>query len=120
MNTLLEIYAAKQEGYATAHAFDGWKIAYLTYAERFARTTYLERHLKTDEIFMLLEGSATLLIGENAERVPMHKHEAYNVKQGLWHNIQVSKDALVLLVENADTGKENTEYLPYGTGGIEK
>ena len=37
----------------------------------------------------------------------------YIVKKNAWHNIMVSEDAKVLIVENADTCRENTEYMEY-------
>ena len=33
----------------------------------------------------------------------------YNVPKCEWHHIVVSEDALVMVVENSDTSKENTE-----------
>ena len=36
------------------------------------------------------------------------------IKQNQWHNIVVSEDAKILIVENADIGKENTEYIEFG------
>ena len=67
----------------------------------------------TDEIFMLLEGEATLLVGETPEFIKMQKNVMYNVPKSEWHAIKVSKDALVLVVENNDTGKHNSEYMDY-------
>lgn len=39
--------------------------------------------------------------------------QLYVVKKDAWHNIIVSEDAKVLILENADTGRENTEYMGY-------
>ncbi len=86
-------------------------MAYLSYAERFDNITYLEKHLKTDEIFVLLKGRAMLLVGKKAEQIIMEKGNMYNVKKGVWHNIKVGQDALLLIVENHDTCKDNTEYI---------
>ncbi len=84
-----------------------WKVAYLGHCERFGSLTGMERHLETDEIFVLLRGKASLYV-EDA----VHEMEAgvvYNVKKGEWHHIVVSEDAAVLVVENSDTSPENTE-----------
>ena len=75
--------------------------------------TYLERHNETDEVFILLEGSASLFMGEDAREVVMEKFLSYVVKKSAWHNIVVSEDARVLIVENKNTGKHNSEYLPF-------
>ena len=107
----LEIKEYDGEGYNRTHAFGTWCVAFLNHADRFENTTYLERHLLTDEVFVLLNGWAELLIGEKGERVQMEPGKIYNVKAGVWHNIRVSRDAKVLVVENSDTAKENSEYL---------
>ena len=107
----LEIKEYNGEGYDRTLTYGAWRVAFLNHAERFENTTYLERHLLTDEVFVLLCGEAELLIGERGETVKMEPCKLYNVKVGVWHNIRVSRDAKVLVVENSDTGKENSEYL---------
>ena len=85
----------------------GWKVAYLGYCERFSKFTELERHLNTDEVFVLLRGNASLYIEE--EKHDMQPGVVYNVPKGQWHHIVVSEDAAVLVVESSDTSAENTE-----------
>ncbi len=41
----------------------------------------------------------------------MEHGKLYNVKRNAWHNILLSRDASVLLVENRDTSRENSEYI---------
>lgn len=103
------------EGYFSHFNFGEWRIAYLNYAPMFTKEgiTYLERHNETDEVFILLEGKASLFMGENATEVVMEKFFSYVVKKSAWHNIVVSEDAKVLIVENKNTGKHNSEYLPF-------
>ena len=36
--------------------------------------------------------------------------EVYNVKQHVWHTVILSRDASILIMENQDTGFENSEY----------
>lgn len=97
-----------------------WTLASLNWAPRFdeANITELERHILSDETFVLLQGSATLLMGEKAEPVKMESLKYYNVRAGIWHHIIVSKDARVLVAESANTSKDNTEYLSLKTGEI--
>ena len=38
--------------------------------------------------------------------------KVYNIRKAVWHNILVSEDAKVLVVENTDTVAENSEYFP--------
>ena len=110
----LEILYAAEEGYKPQVHFEAWRVAILRYADQFDRNNLikLERHHLTDEVFVLLEGEATLIIGENCEECSMEANKIYNVKRDIWHNIIVSRDARVLIVENDNTGRENTEYLP--------
>lgn len=97
-----------------------WTLASLNWAPRFDEKNLveLERHVRTDETFVLLKGKATLLMGERAERVEMQPLKYYNVRAGIWHHILVSRDARVLVAENADTSKDNTEYLTLATGKV--
>ena len=89
-----------------------WTVAVINYAPRFDAASFarMERHLKTDEVFVLLAGHATLIVGEMMERVEMEPTKLYTMEQGEWHHILVSQEAKVLVVENSDTSPANTEY----------
>ena len=97
-----------------------WTLASLNWAPRFDESNLceLERHNLTDETFVLLQGKATLVVGEKAERIEMQPLKYYNVRAGIWHHILVSEDARVLVAENANTSKDNTEYLSLATGEV--
>lgn len=97
-----------------------WTLASLNWAPRFDEGNFceMERHNLTDETFVLLYGKATLVVGEEAERIEMEPLKYYNVRAGIWHHILVSEDARVLVAENADTSKDNTEYLSMSTGEV--
>lgn len=109
----VEIMSYEGEGYNPTMHYDTWRIAFANYSERFDEKLYnkLERHMKTDEVFVLLKGFAALIIGESCEKLCLEPFKIYNVKAGTWHNITMEKDAKVLIVENHDTSKDNTEYL---------
>ena len=108
----LEIYSYEGDGYKSMVFYEGWRVAFLKHADRFDKDLVdkMERHMLTDEVFVLLEGEGFLIIGEDDKVCPMEKNKLYNVKKAVWHNICVSRDALVLIVENAETGLPNTEY----------
>lgn len=110
----VEIRFYEGEGYKPMVSFEGWKVAYLRYEDRFDpdKADRMERHLLTDEVFVLLEGEAFLLIGEDDKMCPMEKNKIYNVRKAVWHTICVSRDALVLIVENMNTAASNTERRP--------
>ena len=109
----VEILYSQEEGYRPQVHFEAWRVAILRYAERFDRKNLsrVERHHLTDEVFVLLEGEATLVIGEKCEDCRMEVNKIYNVKKDVWHHIILSQDARVLVVENDNTGLDNTEYL---------
>ena len=56
----MEEFEFKGENFKSVMQFEGWKIGILRYGERFSEYKTSERHLKTDEAFILLEGEATL------------------------------------------------------------
>lgn len=109
----LDIIDYTGAGYKSAMAFGAWRVAFLKHSESFDKIMKLERHMETDEVFMLLEGEATLIIGLEKNIVPMEKHKIFNVRKGVWHNIKVSEDAKVFIVENDDTTRDNTEYITF-------
>ena len=39
----------------------------------------------------------------------------YNVKKSVWHTVVLSQDGSILIVENQDTVKENSDYFSLGT-----
>lgn len=107
MEKCVEILRFTGEDFQVMTQFEGWKIGLLRFSQRFSAHTQMERHLLTDEVFVLLEGSGVLYVED--QELPMEKNTLYNVKKAVWHHIVVSEDATVLVVENSSTGKENTE-----------
>ena len=95
------------QDFCVVKQFEGWKIGFLRYSQRFSSFDRLERHMLTDEAFILLEGEATLYT--DTESVKMQKNVVYNIPKGGWHHITVSLDATVMVVENSSTSQENTQ-----------
>lgn len=75
----------------------------------------LERHNRTDELFVLLNGSCTLVYAEEEgsslilETVEMKPYAVYQIPPTLWHNTVMTRDAKLLLIENSDTSMENSD-----------
>lgn len=109
----LEIHEHTGTGYERTMHYEQWRVAIANFADYFDREKFckIERHLLTDEVFVLLLGKATLIIGEDLRQVEMEPGKIYNVKAGTWHAAWMEKDAKILIVENHNTCKENTEYL---------
>lgn len=108
----LEIFEYNGEGYNPTMNFESWRVAIANFGEHFdeERYNYLERHLLTDEVFVLLSGEARLVIGCDFSITAMQPGRIYNVKKGIYHALLMEKDAKVLIVENHNTSRENTEY----------
>lgn len=107
----------RSDGYARRYRFQKWLIAGNSYRRgtndpRGVRT--LGRHFQTDEAFVLLEGSGFLITAGKAdtpEYLAAHPLEAGKlmiVEQREWHALILHKGAQVLIVENAETGAENS------------
>jgi hypothetical protein len=50
----------------------------------------------------------------NIKAVKMVKNRVYNVRQGAFHQLVPKLGALLLIVENEDTSKENSMNAPIG------
>ena len=120
-NGLIEITKNSDLGYKPLVYFEGWRVAILNDdPEKFRKEkiTFLERHNTTDEVFVLLDGECTLLIGgagaepSNITYVSMERNQLYNIKKTVWHNLIGSCGFSVLIVENADTSKQNSDFFP--------
>jgi ureidoglycolate hydrolase len=114
---IIQIREYRGEGYQPLIYFAGWRVAVLNFLDCIhpTRIADMERHLETDEAFILLRGKAVLIVGGNdgqiADLVPceMVNEKLYNVRASVWHTILLSPDASVLIVENSDTGEDNSE-----------
>lgn len=85
----------------------------------------MEKHLETDEVFVLLAGGCTLIIDvspagtcENLSCVPMELSKVYCIPKGVWHTTITSKDAKLILVENRNTSMDNSEMLELNAGKL--
>lgn len=108
----IEITQHEGSGYKPLVDFESWRVAICNYNEfsKRGQIPYIERHMQTDEVFVLLEGEVSLLIGKKMTEYKLELGKVYNVKQGTWHCLCMGEDGKVLIVENVDTGKKNSEY----------
>lgn len=116
---LLQIKEYDGEGYLPLIDFGAWRVAYLRFIDELIPENIhrLERHVETDEVFVLLAGQAVLFLGEGEQDIELLHHQVmesgklYNVKRNAWHACALSRDATILLVENRNTDIENTDYV---------
>ena len=117
--TLLDVQQYHGAGYAPVIDFGAWRVATLNYSPDMLPEAIqqMERHLASDEVFVLLAGRCILYLGEGdttIERihaVKMEPRQYYNVKKDGWHACTLSLDAVVLIVENQDTSTLNSSYI---------
>lgn len=107
-------------GYMPLISHNGWRVAIANYCERLREENICkaERHLNTDEVFILLQGEATLFEGNDMKRYPMEIGKIYNIKCGIWHCIAMKENTKVAIVENDDTGDKNSEYRYFEKGEL--
>lgn len=75
----------------------------------------LERHNLTDELFVLVAGSCTLVYANETEKglefaaVAMEPNKVYNIPATLWHNTITCKDTKMILIEDSSTSMDNSD-----------
>lgn len=115
---LVEVRNYTGDGFKSLVFFRDWRVAILNYVDGIHpyKNKTMERHMATDEVFVLTRGRGFLLIGGNGPEPEgvypqaMEIGTIYNVRQGTWHTILLSRDASVLIVEQANTGEHNSEF----------
>ena len=128
---LLEVTDYTGPGYKPLVYFEGWRVAILNddpSKYRIETVGRLERHNCTDEVFVLLQGHCSLLIGEEKSddsigkiiSVEMQPNKLYNIHKGVWHNLIGEENMALLIVENSDTTKQNSNYIPISVEDIKK
>lgn len=127
--TYYETFEYEAEGYRKLFHHHNWRVAILNYIEELDvdRINYVEAHSLTDEVFVLLHGSAHLFFaGEKEGKItemiclPLEEGKVYKVPAGVFHSHTLSKDAKLLVVEEENTGWENSPriYLSEGDRSI--
>lgn len=115
---MLEIRDFTGLGYQPVIDFENWRVAILNYIDEIhpEQIKSMERHNETDEVFVILKGDGILFLGEGVDGIErihpqvMQPGSVYNVKRSVWHSIVLSKDGSVLIVENRNTSRENSNY----------
>lgn len=111
------------EGYSPVVDFGSWRVAILNFHPELLPENIEKFHChdETDEVFVLLQGSCKLYIGEAdpddaghiiaIHCINMQPGKMYNVKSGVWHSHTPSINAMVLIVENRDTDSSNSREI---------
>lgn len=97
-----------------------YTILLLNYLPRLSAHTItdMQRHLETDESFILLQGKAVLFAAAGEEKPGelqsyiLEPGVIYTVPKNIWHTQAMTEDAKILLVENSGTVAENSPRCP--------
>lgn len=116
MNKLLSVTSHCGAGIGGTVEGREYTILLLNFLPRLSpdKITDMQRHLETDESFILLQGKAVLFAaaGEEApgelEHYVMEPGVIYTVPKNIWHTQCMTEDAKILLVENSGTVAENS------------
>ena len=115
----IEIVDFQPEGYKPLVDFGAWRVAVLKFCDdlKLENIKTMQKHLETDEVFVLVRGNCTLFLGDDKDRpenitsVSMEHGKVYNIKQGVWHNHIMDEDGEVLIVENRNTCDDNSPVI---------
>ena len=118
MNKFVNEIKTDKNSFNVATIFESWQVAYLNFGDvvSISKLTQVERHMKSDEIFILVEGSCHMIVGGNdsafslCDVIDMKKNTIYSVSKGVWHHVLLSEDAKIFIVEESNTSADNGEY----------
>jgi mannose-6-phosphate isomerase-like protein (cupin superfamily) len=117
---LISISDFTGEGYQPLVDFGSWRVAVLRYIDELLpeKINNIECHLETDEVFILIEGRCILFLADveigqitKFHAIDMVPGKLYTVKMGVYHTHTLSQDAHVIIVENRDTGSDNSNRI---------
>ncbi|MEW6400571.1 MAG: hypothetical protein AB1649_02160 [Chloroflexota bacterium] len=117
--SLIEVREHDGSDYKPLIDYQSWRVALMNYTPDLTpeKISRMQKHIETDEVFVLLTGRCILFLGEGGDfvtkvhAVDMEPYKLYNVKRGVWHSHTFSEDARVLIVENCDTVDENSPFV---------
>lgn len=118
ITNLIEIIDETNHGYHPVIKSDSWRVAVLNWHQELMpeNISRFQKHDETDEVFVLLKGRCVLyLLDEekgNVVGVAMEPHKIYKIKRGVYHSHTLTRDAMVLIVENDNTGDANSPCVP--------
>ena len=120
---IIESYSNCSAGYHPVLIRDGWQIAQLNYERtlRLSAIRRMDRHLATDEVFVLVKGAPVLIGAEETptglrfEALRIMPGLTYNIPIGQWHNIAMRPGDVVIVVEKSLTHERDFEYRDLNT-----
>lgn len=115
----MNIYKSDSKGYEMIFSNQKWGVGYKNYSSN--QNLVWQRHLSSDEGFILLSGKCCLLT-KNSEGLNirwLEKAKLYLVPKNEWHFNLMFKGAEIFIVENNDVSGANTENIKLKKSEIE-
>lgn len=116
LSSVLETHIADGPGYQPLVFSSGWQAAILNWEPPMdpGRLSEIERHARTDEVFVLWRGRAALVLEApgGLHVVELQPGVVYNVRAGAWHTLVANRAASLVIVEDRDTHLHDTELRP--------
>ncbi len=118
---MLEQIEIHGQGFQPLKDHGSWRIAQLSYdpgVNALNSLSTLGRHFRTEEVFLLLQGEAVMFTAGSEDRPGCFEafsfvpDRLYVVQPGQWHAAVLEPGTRLLIVENRDTGAENSETHP--------
>ena len=105
----MQVYQSESKGYKMIFSNQRWGVGYKNFSQD--QSLVWQRHLESDEGFILLSGECCLITKDNdqIEISWLEKGKFYLVKQNEWHFNLMLNDAEIFIVENNDVAESNTE-----------
>lgn len=113
---MIEVYDPGKSGFTQLMHSDEWQVCTITYGPQYSIEGFdhLKRHMKTDEVICLVKGNAVIHTVNDAgklETVPVDLHKIYCIRKKVWHYLEISEDALLIVVENAVVLPKDSERM---------
>ena len=106
---MYKILSYDEPGYAKVFSYLSWRVAVLNYIDELEPQNihYVECHQNTDEVFILLEGTCSLIFAVvkdqqeviEYEKINLEKNKIYVVNKGIYHTHILSKDSKIVVIE---------------------
>ena len=115
----LQIHSYDGEGYKPVVDYGSWRVALLNPTINFdvKDITTMQRHVETDEVFVLIAGKCVLFVASDCDEPDglhgelLEPMKIYNVPKAYWHTHVLRENAKVLIVENRETTAENSPHI---------
>lgn len=118
MIILLDKFKIESRGFGVLKDYNSWRIAILGYdneTNSIEGINQLGRHFETDEVFVLIKGTAYMITAGNVD-VPsnlaleqLDDGHIYVVKEKQWHAAILEPESILLIIENQNTNDDNSE-----------